>query len=86
MIIVFENIQSFYEFRDDVVATPVIDGSSPTSIQEEPAIAADGIRCAIEHSFSDIELDWLKAYTSDYNPPLIFTESLPEDWNTVSKS
>lgn len=81
MILIFQNKEAFYIFRDDVVVTPNIEGGSGSIfIQEEPAMAADGVRCCIEHPFSEIDVNWLEAYTADNSSVPLFVTKLPEDW------
>ena len=82
MILIFATRASYDAIRADVVCTPSIDGSAPVLLQEEPAMAADGVRCCIEHAFDEATGDWLRAYTSGENPAVIVADALPADWYT----
>ena len=80
MILICANRAAYDLLRDDIVCTPSIDGSSPVALQDEPAVAADGVRCCIEHNFTDAEGDWLRAYTANDNPAVLIVDVLPADW------
>lgn len=83
MILICANRAAYDLLRDDVVCLPSIDGSSPVALQDEPAMATDGVRCCIEHAFSEAEGDWLRAYTANDNPAAVIVDALPADWYTV---
>lgn len=83
MILIFQTRASYDAIRDEIVVTPSIDGGTPVLLQEEPAMAGDGVRCCIEHAFDEATGDWLRAYTSGENPAVTVADKLPGDWYTV---
>ena len=83
MILIFRDKAAYSAVRDDIAVTPAIDGSTPIALQDEPAVAADGVRCLIEYAFDAATCDWLRAYTAGDNPAVTFADVLPGDWYTV---
>ena len=80
MILIFRDRAAYDAVRGDIVVTPLLDGSTPVALQDDPAMAGDGVRCCIEHAFDPLTVDWLRAYTAGENPTVTFADTLPADW------
>lgn len=70
------------DILDEIGALPQIedDGGEPVLIGTPVQEAAPGTRYAIAHPFSELQLEWLEAYTSGENPKGQIVEKLPSDW------
>jgi hypothetical protein len=79
MVLVFTNRASYDAIKADIVATPDIEGGIGPVLFGQPLVGADG-RCAISHPWSEVDGDWLTAYTSGENPPMQILTKLPTDW------
>ena len=80
MILICATRAAYDLLAADIVCTPSILGSSPVMLQEEPAMAADGVRCCIEHAFDEATTDWFRAYTAGDNPAVLIVDALPANW------
>lgn len=79
MILIFKNTTVLNE----IGYTPSIEGGiGPVKIGT-PVRAKDG-RVAIEHPFSQVDLDWFRAYTQDGDPPVLIVDKLPADFVLVT--
>lgn len=79
MVLVFRDKASFDAIKADIVCTPDIDGGVGPVALGEPTVAADG-RCVVSHPWSEVDGDWLAAYTSGANPAVQILDALPSDW------
>ena len=81
MVLVFQSRSSFNAIKADIVVTPDLeDGCGPVAIGEPTVEAAPGTRCAVSYPWSDVDGDWLAAYTSGENPAVQILDALPADW------
>jgi len=87
MILICTTREAYAAMQVDILVSQQVEGGTPpVMIQEEPAIAADGIRCCFEHDFDDATADWFRAYTANDNPAVLIVDVLPADWYTIPES
>jgi len=75
MILIFKS----QAILDEIGVSPDIEGGiGPVKIGT-PVTAKDG-RVAISHGFSEVDLDWLSAYTQGEKPTVFIVDKLPADF------